>query len=67
MYKKRGPGPLGSHYTMMSPFEESLVKQEARERTMARENYVRGIQGNDGGCFPHQNHQMLDEGTAAEY
>lgn len=66
MYKKSN-GPMGSHYTMMSPFEESLVKQEAEERKMHREKYIAGIQGRDGGCFPHQSHSLQDKGTAAEY
>jgi len=38
--------------------ERHLVKLEEYERKKARENYIEGIQGRDGGLFPSERHKM---------
>lgn len=42
----------GTHVLEMSAFEKSLVAKEKADRAKATTNYVRGIQGRDGGaCY----------------
>jgi hypothetical protein len=43
---------FGQSPMAMTPFEKSRVALEVEERKMATEKYIKGIQGNDGGCFP---------------
>ena len=45
---------------LLESFEKGLLEKEAYERKMARENYIQGIQGRDGGCFPNQDHETSD-------
>lgn len=42
---------FGTNPMRKSPFEESRCKLEKAERQMAKEKYIRGIQGVDGGVF----------------
>jgi hypothetical protein len=43
---------LGKNPMQMSAYEQSMVKQEEEERKMACHNYIKGIQGRDGGPMP---------------
>lgn len=45
-----GSNPMG-----MSEFEKSLVEKEKDEREIAKQVYVRGLQGVDGGKCIHPN------------
>lgn len=45
---------LGTNPMEMTKFEKELVRKEKEERRVARDKYVAGIQGRDGGCFPRQ-------------
>lgn len=45
---------LGTNPMHESSFEKRLVAQEKRERELARERYVEGIQGRDGGKKPYE-------------
>lgn len=42
---------FGGNPMAMTPFEQACVAKEVHERTKAREVYVQGIQGRDGGCL----------------
>ena len=42
---------FGQNPMKKSPFEKSRVLLEQEERKLAREKYIKGIQGRDGGCF----------------
>lgn len=35
-------------------FEKNLIMLEKKERQMAKEKYIKGIQGSDGGCKPYE-------------
>lgn len=50
---------FGTNPMSMTPFEKSRIALEVEERKLATEKYIKGIQGNDGGCFP--NDQVKDE------
>lgn len=52
---------LGTNPMKMSAFEDSLVKLEVKQREDATRKYIHGIQGNDGGCFEHD--QEKEEST----
>lgn len=41
-----------------SSFEKSCIIREKRERELARERYVEGIQGRDGGKKPYECHNI---------
>lgn len=45
---------LGTNPMAMTPFEKELVHKEKEDRRMARDMYVAGIQGRDGGRMPYQ-------------
>lgn len=45
---------FGTNPDSMTAFEKKLARQEVMEREEAQKNYVNGIQGRDGGKFPHQ-------------
>jgi hypothetical protein len=43
---------LGTNPMEMSAFENSLVIKEQMERRKHRTDYIKGVQGRDGGTFP---------------
>ncbi len=45
---------FGTNPMKESDFEKSLIMQEKRERELARERYIEGIQGRDGGKKPYE-------------
>lgn len=45
---------FGTNPMEMTAFEKSLLAKEKFERDRATEKYVKGIQGKDGGAFPHE-------------
>jgi hypothetical protein len=51
---------FGANPMKMNAFEESLAKKEVADRKKARHDYIKGIQGRDGGCFPEENSQLYD-------
>lgn len=49
---------LGSNPMAMTEFEKSLKIKEEAEREIARQVYVRGIQGVDGGYCQYPNYSL---------
>lgn len=49
---------LGSNPMAMSEFEKSLVAKEKAEREIAKQVYIRGVQGVDGGQCVHPNYSL---------
>ena len=45
---------FGTNPEMQSSFEKSLIEKEKDERKEARERYIMGIQGRDGGKKPYE-------------
>lgn len=45
---------FGTNPMAMTPFEKGLVEKEKEERRIARDYYIAGTQGRDGGRFPEQ-------------
>jgi len=45
---------FGTNPMAMTGFEKELVAKEQMERHLARENYIIGIQGRDGGHWKHE-------------
>lgn len=49
MEKRHKGFQLGTDPMHMTPFERELVQKDKYDRQMAKDTYVRGIQGVDGG------------------
>lgn len=47
--QRHEPFQFGTNPLKMTPFERSLVEKEARDRAKLKNDYVKGIQGVDGG------------------
>lgn len=45
---------FGTEPMYQDSFEKSLIRREKAERELARERYVEGIQGRDGGKKPYE-------------
>ena len=45
---------FGSNPMKMTEFEKALAEDEKYQREKARKEYIEGIQGRDGGCFPSE-------------
>lgn len=45
---------FGSNPVKMTEFEKALAEDEKYQREKARKEYIAGIQGRDGGCFPSE-------------
>ncbi len=45
---------FGTNPMKMSAYEQAMVLKEREERETARKDYVKGIQGRDGGHFPNE-------------
>jgi hypothetical protein len=45
---------FGTNPMREDSFEKSLIEKEKRERDMAKERYIMGIQGVDGGKKPYE-------------
>lgn len=54
MTNRHEPFQFGTNPMEMTDFEKTLVAKEKGERNAARDKYIAGIQGRDGGEFAHQ-------------
>lgn len=48
------PFQFGTNPMEMTNFEKELVEKEKAERCGARNKYIAGVQGRDGGAFPRE-------------
>lgn len=54
------PFQFGTNPMKMTAFEKSKAALEVEERKLAREKYIKGIQGRDGGCFDNEQVKIQD-------